>query len=77
MALTVTPAYGRDYKSAKAAIVDWQAGNDFVICCFGHPGDGRYINKAQADDEGASVRIRYKKLTQITEALAPNPKENS
>ena len=27
--LTVTPAYGRDYKSARAAMEDWQAGKDF------------------------------------------------
>lgn len=27
--LTVSPAYGRDYRSAKEAIADWQAGKDF------------------------------------------------
>ena len=27
--LTVSPAYGRDYKNAKEAVADWQAGKDF------------------------------------------------
>ncbi len=27
--LTVSPAYGRDYKNAKEAMADWQAGKDF------------------------------------------------
>jgi hypothetical protein len=27
---TLTPAYGRDYKTGKAAIADFEAGKDFV-----------------------------------------------
>jgi len=27
--LTVSPAYGRDYRSAKDAMADWKAGKDF------------------------------------------------
>lgn len=61
--LTVTPAYGRDYKTAKDAKAAWQAGKDFQIATYG-PDDGRYCNKADMADE--AVMIRYKRLTQIT-----------
>ncbi len=60
--LTVIPAYGRDYKSAKDAKADWAAGKDFMIATYG-PDDGRYCNKA--DMAGQAVMIRYKRLTQI------------
>ena len=29
--MTLTPAYGRDYKSKKAVLKDWEAGKDFMI----------------------------------------------
>ena len=28
---TLTPAYGRDYKSGKAAIQDYKDGKDFIL----------------------------------------------
>ena len=28
---TIVPAYGRDYKSLKEAMADWQAGKDFLL----------------------------------------------
>ena len=57
MATTLLPAYGRDYKSAKAVKADWNAGKDFVICDFFDPNDGRYCNKQ--DMKGKTVNIRY------------------
>lgn len=30
---TLTPAYGRDYKTGKAALAAWNAGKDFRINC--------------------------------------------
>ena len=65
MWIEVTPAYGRDYTSAKAAKADWKAGKDFIIQCVMHPDDGRYINK----DHGAptlKIIIRYNQLTKVT-----------
>ena len=59
--LTVVPAYGRDYKSAKDAKADWKAGKDFVITTYG-PDDGRYINNKDATND--KITIRYKRLTQ-------------
>lgn len=65
MALTLTPSYGRDYKNGKEVQADWDAGKDFTINSFGHPDDGRQINKQDAEHEGGTFNIRYKKLTQI------------
>ncbi len=61
--MTLLPAYGRDYKSAKAVRADWDAGKDFVICDNFSPDDGRYVNKEQLT--GRTVNIRYKGNTQI------------
>lgn len=53
--VSAVPAYGRDYKSAKAVREDWAAGKDFLI---------QDINK---DDKPADMvlNIRYKRLTQV------------
>jgi len=62
--LTVSPAYGRDYKSGKAARADWDANKDFVIqsIAFG----GSYVNKGQSQellDAGITeVMIRFKQM---------------
>ena len=65
--MTVTPAYGRDYKSAKAALADWNAGMDFVIADMFSNFDGSYINKADANADAnlCRIMIRYNKLTRI------------
>lgn len=44
--VTLTPAYGRDYKSRKALLIDWNADKDFVTNDYKLP--SRYINKADA-----------------------------
>jgi hypothetical protein len=33
--MTLLPAYGRDYKSARAALTDWKEGKDFKIATTG------------------------------------------
>ena len=60
---TLTPAYGRDYKSKKAVLADFDANKDFVYNCIASPYDGKYCNKA--DLAGAEVIIRYAKLTKV------------
>ena len=60
--MKVIPAYGRDYKSAKAAREDWNAGKDFIIAAAMHPFDGKYVS--QADNAGVT-HIRYDKLTKV------------
>lgn len=64
----VTPAYGRDYTSAKAAKADWQAGKDFILQDFSSPWNGKPINKPEADEAGFTVMLRYKRLTQVCKA---------
>lgn len=59
--LSAVPAYGRDYKSKKEVLADWEAGKDFLIQDFQESG---YINKADKP-AGVTLNIRYKKLTQI------------
>jgi len=54
---TITPAYGRDYKSAKEAVADFEANKDFCL----QP-SGQYINKEQIAT-GIIVQIRYKNQT--------------
>jgi hypothetical protein len=63
--MTLTPAYGRDYKSAKAVKADFNLDKDFVVVSIIDPACGRYVNKADLLDQG-SVRIRYAKLTKVT-----------
>lgn len=62
--ITITPAYGRDYKLKKEVLADWNAGKDFRVNTFGHPHDGRYLNKNDAP-QGAVINVRYKNLTQV------------
>lgn len=64
--MTLTPAYGRDYKSAKAVKEDWAAGKDFVVADVMDPYCGKPINREDAVKAGiTTVNIRYKKLTQV------------
>ena len=59
--ITLTPAYGRDYHSKAAVLVDWEAGKDFIIATMTHEYSGKPVNKEQLEqhEPNASVRIRY------------------
>ncbi len=58
MGFTLTPAYGRDYKSKKAVIADFNADKDFVDSSF--DAKHTYINKQSVVDAGGgSVKLRY------------------
>ena len=64
--LTLTPAYGRDYRSKKAVQTDWDANKDFTICDMSCPDDGRYANKTDLASAGyEEVNIRYKRLANV------------
>ena len=63
--LTITPAYGRDYKTAKAAKSDWKDGKDFIITDFSHPYDGKPLSIRDATP-GQKFMIRFNRLTKIT-----------
>ena len=60
--LTVTPAYGRDYKTKKEVLEAWEQGKDFAIASVFD--GGGYINKEDARP-GMTINIRYKRATQI------------
>ena len=61
--ITLTPAYGRDYKS-KAAVIEALGKADFIINAYGHPYDGKPCSPA-ADLKGQRVQIRYAKLRKV------------
>ena len=65
--MTVTPAYGRDYKTAKGARASWEAGEDWIISQFFHPFDGKPVNKAQAGLEGLDepITLRFCELRKV------------
>lgn len=58
--ITVVPAYGRDYKTAKAASADWAQGKDFLVSNVFDPADGKPINLEDAQNAGLDqVTIRF------------------
>ena len=59
MALSLLPAYGRDYKSKAEVLADWFADKDFIATGYG---SGGYINRPQVT---CDVHIRYKGATQV------------
>ena len=62
--LECVPAYGRDYKSQKEVLADWNADKDFQIVSVQEY--GRYINKQDADREpGLGILVRYAKLQKV------------
>lgn len=67
--MTVTPAYGRDYKSAKAATAAWNEGADFIVADMMNPYCGQPINKEGAKGAGlTTVNIRFNSCKGITVA---------
>lgn len=61
--MTLVPAYGRDYKSKKSVLEDFDADKDFSVADIMSSG---YTNKADLVRMGVkSVNIRYQKLTKI------------
>lgn len=57
--LSLTPAYGRDYKSRAAVLADLSAGKDFQA----QP-SGSYFNLQDAQP-GDTLTIRYARLTKV------------
>jgi hypothetical protein len=62
--MTLTPAYGRDYKSKAEVLADFDGDKDFVVADI--MSGGGYTNKADLIKQGITeVNIRYKRLTQV------------
>lgn len=62
--LTLVPAYGRDYKSAKQVKEAWNEGKDFQISNVFSPDDGRYVS-CNDSLSNVTLNIRYKGLRNI------------
>lgn len=56
--LTISGAYGRDYKSKAAIVADIADGKDFV--CRDLANDGRYCSPLE-DFAGQTVQVRYQR----------------
>ncbi len=59
--LTLTPAYGRDYKNKKDVIQAYIQGKDFIFAPT-----GQYCSIR--DFKGQQVMLRYDKLRKVTQA---------
>ena len=62
--MTLTPAYGRDYKSQKAVEEDFNSDKDFIINDIMSPWNGKPCNKSSLRI-GETVQIRYSNLRKI------------
>lgn len=60
----VKPAYGRDYKSQKAALADWTGGKDFLLCDVNSPWAGKPCS-IRDFSAGDKIEIRYSNLTKL------------
>lgn len=58
---TVTPAYGRDYRSKAEAIAAFESGADFVLQSYNGSG---YVSRADFAP-GATANIRYSQLRKV------------
>lgn len=67
--MTLIPAYGRDYKAGASLLSDWAQSKDFLIASYGHPFDGKPINKDAISAlklEGYThVQFRFQQLRKI------------
>lgn len=59
MFTTIEPAYGVDYRTAKAAKEAWKSGKDFQINSMLHPYDGKYVNIEDAKGTSERFQIRF------------------
>ena len=64
---TLTPAYGRDYKSTKEAKADYFAGKDFILNDVSSPYHGKYCSCR--DFVGEQITLRYHRLSRMTTAI--------
>ena len=70
--MTVIPAYGRDYSSAKQAREDWFNGKDFQIADIGNPWNDSYCSKRDRIDE--PVVIYFNRQTRFTTIMQGDEK---
>lgn len=64
-AITVTPAFGKDYKSAADAKAAWTKGTDFFLETIDGSPAGTYCSSRDFGP-GVEVRIRYHQKERVT-----------
>ena len=63
--VTLSPAYGRDYRTKEEAIKAFEEGKDFLIRgTFPFMPTGSYASKGELN-EGDEIRIRYNNLENV------------
>ena len=62
--ITLTPAYGRDYKSKKEIQADIDANKDFILNDYSSPWNGKPCSPS--DFKGQTIVFRYGKLMKVT-----------
>tara|TARA_R110000824_G_scaffold44703_25_gene129920 strand:- start:494 stop:706 length:213 start_codon:yes stop_codon:yes gene_type:complete len=62
--MSLTPAYGRDYKSRSEVSEAWHKGQDFIINEIGNRWDGKPMNINQTAP-GDSFEVRYSNLRKV------------
>jgi len=61
---TLTPAYGRDYKSQAEVEADFRAGKDFILNDFMSQWDGKPCS-IRDFPAGTQITLRYKKKSNV------------
>ncbi len=61
---TLSPAYGRDYKSKAKVLIDWNGEKDFLIEDFSSEWCGKPANRQQFKP-GDVINIRYQNMTKV------------
>jgi hypothetical protein len=74
--LTLTPAYGRDYKTQKEAKEAFLSGKDWIVANLFHAYDGKPCNLEDLQHEGkeTKVMLRFCRLTKIVCVDIPKAK---
>lgn len=70
--MTLTPAYGRDYKSAKQAKESFLSGNDWFVASIFHGQGYANINDLSRSNPGEIVILRYNGNRNIVTAKVPH-----
>lgn len=66
--ITLTPAYGHDYKSKADVVAAFDAGNDFILNDARSRWNEKPINKPQVEKTyaGQKIKLRFKKKRSLT-----------
>lgn len=64
MIVHLIPAYGRDYRSKKAIIEDFNKDWDFLVANLHDPYDGKPVCKSELNPQD-TINVRYQHLTKV------------